>query len=63
MNYPLITEYIESIRYAYDHFANLTNLRSVLDEDGYHRVYIWFNMPIKFNLPPDSTKTKINFLQ
>lgn len=34
MNYPLISEYIESIRYAEDNFATLTNLRPVLDDDG-----------------------------
>lgn len=34
MNYPLISEYIESIRYAEDNFATLTNLRPVLDEYG-----------------------------
>ena len=34
MNYPLISEYIESIRYAEENFATLTNLRPVLDDDG-----------------------------
>lgn len=34
MNYPLISEYIESIRYAEDNFATLTNLRPVLDNNG-----------------------------
>ena len=34
MNYPLISEYIESIRYAEDNFATLTNPRPVLDADG-----------------------------
>ena len=34
MNYPLISEYIESIKYAEDNFATLTNLRPVLDDDG-----------------------------
>ena len=34
MNYPLISEYIESIRYAEDNFATLTNLRPVLVNDG-----------------------------
>lgn len=34
MNYPLISEYIESIRYAEDNFATLTNLRPVLDNEG-----------------------------
>lgn len=34
MNYPLISEYIESIKLAEDNFASLTNLRPVLNEDG-----------------------------
>lgn len=34
MNYPLISEYLESIKNAEDNFATLTNLRPVLDEDG-----------------------------
>lgn len=34
MNYPLISEYIVSIKYAEDNFATLTNLRPVLDDDG-----------------------------
>ena len=34
MNYPLISEYIESIRFAEDNFATLTNLRPVLDDNG-----------------------------
>ena len=34
MVYPTISEYIESIKYAEDNFATLTNLRPVLDEDG-----------------------------
>lgn len=34
MNYPTISEYIESIRFAEDNFATLTNLRPVLDDDG-----------------------------
>ena len=34
MNYPLISEYIEAIKYAEDNFATLTNLRPVLDDDG-----------------------------
>lgn len=33
MNYPLITDYIDSIRFAEDNFATLTNLRPVLDKD------------------------------
>ena len=34
MNYPLISEYIEAIRYAEDNFATLTNLRPELDDNG-----------------------------
>ena len=34
MNYPLISEYVESIKLAEDNFAELTNLRPVLGEDG-----------------------------
>lgn len=34
MIYPTISEYIESIKYAEDNFATLTNLRPVLDDDG-----------------------------
>lgn len=34
MDYPTISEYIESIRLAEDNFATLTNLRPVLDDDG-----------------------------
>ena len=33
MTYPLISEYIESIKYAEDNFATLTNLRPVLDDE------------------------------
>ena len=32
--YPLISEYIESIKYAKENFATLANLRPVCDEDG-----------------------------
>ena len=34
MNYPLISEYIESIKNAEDNFNELTNLRPVYDEAG-----------------------------
>ena len=34
MNYPLISEYIESIKSAEDNFNELSYLRPVLDEDG-----------------------------
>ena len=32
--YPLISEYIESIKAAEDNFKELTNIRPVLGEDG-----------------------------
>ena len=34
MNYPLISDYIESITSSEDNFATLTNLRPVLDDNG-----------------------------
>ena len=34
MQYPLISEYIESIRSAEDNFDKLSNLRPVLDDNG-----------------------------
>ena len=34
MNYPLVSEYIDSIMYAEENFATLTNLRPVLDNNG-----------------------------
>ena len=34
MNYPLISEYIESIMSAEDNFDKLNNLRPVLNTDG-----------------------------
>ena len=34
MNYPLISEYIESIKNAEDNFATLTNLQPELNDDG-----------------------------
>ena len=34
MQYPLISEYIEAIRYAEDNFDKLSNLRPVLDDNG-----------------------------
>lgn len=33
MNYPLIADYIDSIRFAEDNFATLTNLRPVFEKD------------------------------
>ena len=34
MNYPLISEYVESIKLAEDNFDELSYLRPVLDVDG-----------------------------
>ena len=34
MNYPLISEYIESIKFAEDNFEELSYLRPVLDAEG-----------------------------
>lgn len=34
MPYPLISEYVESIKLAEDNFSELSNLRPVLNEDG-----------------------------
>ena len=34
MNYPLISEYVEAIRFAEDNFDKLANLRPVLDDNG-----------------------------
>ena len=34
MNYPLLSEYIEAIKSAEDNFDKLSNLRSVLDDNG-----------------------------
>ena len=34
MKYPLISEYIESIKNSEDNFNELTNLRPVYDEAG-----------------------------
>ena len=34
MNYPLISEYIEAIKFSEDNFAQLKHLRPVLDNDG-----------------------------
>ena len=34
MNYPLISEYIDAIRFAEDNFDKLSNLRPVLDDNG-----------------------------
>ena len=34
MNYPLISEYVQSIRFSEENFDKLSNLRPILDEDG-----------------------------
>ena len=55
MNYPLISEYIESIRYAEDNFATLTNLRPVLDDDG-NPIMSAGNFAVVFKLQDIKTK-------
>ena len=39
MNYPLVTDYIDSIKFAKDNFASLTNLQPVYGNDG-NPIYI-----------------------
>lgn len=34
MNYPLISEYVQSIKFSEENFDKLSNLCPVLDEDG-----------------------------
>ena len=36
MNFPLISEYIDAIRFAEDNFDKLSHLRPVLDGNGNH---------------------------
>ena len=49
MNYPLITDYVDSIRFADDNFATLTNLRSVFGKDD-NPLYIIENNCIVFKM-------------
>ena len=55
MNYPLISEYIESIKYAEDNFATLTNLRPVLDENG-NPIMSSGNFAVVFKMKDEQTR-------
>lgn len=54
MIYPTISEYIESIKYAEDNFATLTNLRSELDDDG-HPIMSSGNFAVVFKMKDEQT--------
>ncbi len=54
MPYPLITEYIESIKSAEDNFEELQNLRPVLDEDG-EPVMTSGNFAVVFKMKDEQT--------
>ena len=55
MNYPLISEYIESIKYAEDNFATLTNLRPVLDDEE-NLVMSSGNFAVVFKMKDEQTR-------
>lgn len=55
MNYPLISEYVDSIMCAEDNFATLTNLRPVLDEYG-HPIMSSGNFSVVFKMEDIETK-------
>ena len=55
MNYPLISEYIESIRCAEDNFATLTNLRPVLD-DNRNPIMSSGNFAVVFKMRDEKTE-------
>ena len=54
MNYPLLSEYIESIKLAEDNFEELKHLRPVLDEDG-KPVMSSGNFAVVFKMKDDQT--------
>jgi len=54
MNYPLISEYIESIRAAEDNFAELNYLRPVLDGNG-EPVFTSGNFAVVFKMKDERT--------
>ena len=54
MNYPLISEYIESIKLAEDNFEELTNLRAVLGDDG-QPVMTSGNFAVVFKMRDEAT--------
>ena len=49
MNYPLITDYIDSIRFAENNFATLTNLRPIFKNDD-NPLYIIEGSSIVFKM-------------
>ncbi len=54
MNYPLITEYIESIKSAEDNFEELKHLRPILDDDG-EPVMTSGNFAVVFKMKDEQT--------
>ena len=54
MNYPLLSEYIESVKLAEDNFEELKHLRPVLDEDG-KPVMSSGNFAVVFKMKDDQT--------
>lgn len=54
MDYPLISEYIESIKNAEDNFATLTDLRPVLDDNG-EPVMTSGNFAVVFKMKDEQT--------
>lgn len=54
MIYPTISEYIESIKYAEDNFATLTNLRPVFDDSG-NPVMSSGNFAVVFKMKDEQT--------
>ena len=54
MNYPLISEYVEAIKAAEDNFEELTNLRTVLGEDG-QPVMTSGNFAVVFKMKDEKT--------
>ena len=55
MNYPLISEYIDSILCAEDNFATLTHLRPVLDHEG-NPIMSSGNFAVVFKMRDERTK-------
>lgn len=54
MNYPLISEYIETVKSAEDNFGELTNLRPVFGEDG-QPVMTSGNFAVVFKMKDEAT--------
>lgn len=55
MNYPLISEYIEAVRYSEDNFDKLKNLRPVLDHNG-NPVMSSGNFSVVFKMKDETTE-------